>query len=113
MWQALWPYLTVLLVGGLPNNVFRSAAVLLGRGIDETSPVFDWIRIVALALLAAVVGKIVYSPPAALASVPIWVSLLGIGFGLAAFFASRRRLLVGLLAGEGAFVAAASWVGSV
>lgn len=107
--DALWPYLTVLLVGMLPNESFRVAAVLFGRGIDEGSELFAWIRITAVALLAAVVGKIVYTPPGALAAVPLWMPALAIGAGIAAFLLSGRRLLAGIVAGEALFVSLASW----
>lgn len=108
----LWPYLVVVAAGFLPNEVFRVAAVFLGRGVDERSELFTWIRIVAIALLAAVVSKLTYSPAAALAAVPMWVRVLSIVVGVAAFFALRRALLLAILAGEAAFVAAAWWLGT-
>lgn len=107
----LWPYLVVVAAGFLPNEVFRVAAVLLARGVDESSELFDWIRIVALALLAAVVSKLTYSPAAALAAVPMAVRVLSIAVGVAAFFVLRRALLLAILAGEAVFVAAAWWLG--
>jgi hypothetical protein len=102
----LWPYAVVLLAGVLPNEVFRSAAVLLGRRIDERSELFEWIRICALTLVAAVVSKILASPPAALAAIPSWIPILSILVGIATFF-RFRVLFVAILAGEAAFVAAA------
>ena len=105
MSEALWPYLVVLLAGFLPNEAFRVAGVLLGRRVDDKSEFFVWIGIVAVALLAAVVAKILFSPPAVLAAVPLWLRLLSVGMGVGAFFVSRRSLIVGILAGEAVLVA--------
>lgn len=99
----LWPYAVVLLAGTLPNEAFRSAAVLLARRIDERSELFEWIRICALTLLAAVVSKILTSPPAALAAIPSWIAITAILVGISVYF-WRRILFVAILAGEAAFV---------
>lgn len=107
MLEAFWPYLIVVFAGFLPNEAFRVAGVLLGRRVDERSEFFIWIRIVAVALLAAVVSKLVVAPPAVLAAVPLWLRLVSIGCGLAAFYALRRSLLAGMLAGEAVLVAGA------
>lgn len=101
--DALWPYLVVLVIGALPNEVFRSAAVFLARGLSAESELFRWIRIVAVALLAAVVSKIVVSPPAALATVPVWLSVAAVAIGVAAFGATRH-LFASILVAEAAFV---------
>lgn len=111
MSDALWPYVVVIFAGFLPNEAFRVAGVLLARGIDETSELFVWIRIVAVALLAAVVAKILFSPPAVLASVPLWLRLLAIATGLGAFYGARRSLLLGILAGECILVGGAWYLG--
>ena len=112
MSEALWPYLVVVLAGFVPNEVFRVAAVFLARGIDERSEVFAWIRTVALALLAAVVSKLLFQPPAVLAAVPLLARWAAVGTGVAAFFALRRSLLGGILAGEALLVAAA-WLSAI
>jgi hypothetical protein len=108
----LWPYLVILVAGVLPNEVFRTAAVLLSRGIDEKSEIFNWIRIMATTLLAAVVSRLVYAPASALATVPIEVRIGSIAIGVAAYFGLRRALLPAILIGEAAFVGAAWWLGS-
>jgi hypothetical protein len=110
MGETLWPYLVVILAGFLPNEAFRVAGVLFGRRVDETSEIFVWIRIVAVALLAAVVSKILFSPPAVLAGVPLWLRLFSVGVGLGAFFAMRRSLLLGIVAGEVVLIGGAWWL---
>ncbi|MBV9079410.1 MAG: AzlD domain-containing protein [Methylobacteriaceae bacterium] len=100
----LGPYLIIVLAGVIPNEASRIAAVLLSHRVDERSEVFAWIRLTATTLLAAVVSRLVYAPAAALAVVPMPVRVGAIAIGVAAFYLARRRLLVAILVGEGAFV---------
>lgn len=106
--MSLSPYLVVILVGFLPNETFRVAAVFLSRGFDERSEIFVWIRCVATTLLAAVVAKLVVSPSAALATLPVWVSVAGLAAGVLAHFLARRSLLTGILAGEAVVIGCAT-----
>lgn len=107
---ALWPYLVVILAGFIPNEAFRIAAVLLSRRVDEASELFAWIRIVATTLLAAVVSRLIYSPAASLAVVPLSVRAGSIAVGVAAFFVLKRSIVAAILTGEAAFVLAAWWL---
>lgn len=111
MLEALWPYLVVILAGFLPNEAFRVAGVVLGRRIDDTTEFFVWIRIVAVALLAAVVAKLLFAPPAVLATVPLWLRLTSVALGLGAFYTARRSLLVGILSGEALLIGGAWYLG--
>lgn len=111
MTEALWPYLVVVLAGFLPNEVFRVAGVLLSRGIDEHSEVFRWIRIMATTLLAALVARLLFSPAPALAHVPLALRLGSLAVGILAFYALRRSVALGIVAGEVFFVSAAWWTG--
>jgi hypothetical protein len=108
---SLWPYLAVLLAGFLPNEVFRFAAVLLSRGVDERSELFVWIKVVATTLLAAVVSRLVYAPGAALEAVPLWVRIGAIAIGVLAYFGLGRALALGILFGEAAFIGTVWWLG--
>ena len=102
----LWPYLVVILVGFLPSEIWRWLSVFLVKGLSEDSQVLVWVRAVATALLAGVVAKLLLSPSGALAVVPsIWRwSALGTGF--AAYFAVRRSVVAGVVAGEAVLIAA-------
>lgn len=107
MIEALWPYLVVIVAGFLPNEIFRTAAVFIGRGVDTESELFTWIRLVALTLLAAVVSKLLFEASGALASVPLILRIASVAIGVAAYFIGRRSLLLGILAGEGSLVGSA------
>jgi branched-subunit amino acid transport protein len=101
----LSPYLVLILVGFLPNEIWRLLGLVVGRGLDEDSEVLTWVRAVAVAILAAVIAKITLVPPGALAAVPLAVRLSAIACGFLAFLAARGSVFAGLLAGEAALIA--------
>ena len=103
-----WPYLLVIVFGFLPSEIWRVLAVFLSRGLNEESEVLQWVRAVAITLLAGVIAKLLFSPSGALAVVPMIGRAGAILVGLAAFFATRRAI-VGVLVGEGALIALAWW----
>lgn len=103
----LWPYLLLILVGFMPSEIWRALAVLLARGLREDSEIITWVRAVATTLLAGVVVKLLASPSGALAIAPAVIRFGAVAVGLIAFFASRRSVVTGVLAGECALVAGA------
>jgi len=96
----LHAYALLLLVGFLPNEIWRMLGLLVVRGIDEDSEFFVWARAVAIAVLAGVIAKIILLPPGTLASVPLSIRLGAIACGFAAFLALRRSVFAGVAAGE-------------
>ncbi|MCS0496667.1 AzlD domain-containing protein [Ancylobacter sp. MQZ15Z-1] len=103
--------LIVILVGFLPNEVWRVLGVALGRGLDDDSLLMRWIRAVATALLAAVVAHLVLVPSGALVALPLWLRLAAVGSGIAGFLVGRRSVLAGVLTAEVVLVAGAWWLG--
>ena len=104
---ALSPYLVLILVGFLPNEIWRMLGIVVARGLDEDSELIIWVRAVAVAILAAVIAKLVVVPPGALAGIPLSVRLGAIGCGFAAFLVIRRSVFAGLVAGEAALIGGA------
>jgi hypothetical protein len=96
----LHAYLLLLLVGFLPNEVWRMLGLVFVRGIDEESELFMWARAVATAVLAAVIAKILLFPPGSLAAVPLIIRLGAIAGGFGAFLLVRRSVFAGVAAGE-------------
>jgi branched-subunit amino acid transport protein len=96
----LWPYLVVIIFGFLPTEVWRVLGVLAGKGLDENSEVFHWVRMVATALVTAVVAKLILAPSGALAFVPLWGRVGAMVIGLIAMFITKRSIVVGLIVGE-------------
>ena len=98
------PYVALVLLGFLPSEMWRWLGIVLGRGLDEKSEFIQWVRAVAIALVAGVVARIVLFPPGALASVPLSVRLAALGCGFLAFYLSRRSPFAGVLVGEAVLV---------
>ena len=105
----LWPYLVVAIFGFLPTEVWRTLGVLAGRGLDENSEVFRWVRFVATALVTAVVAKLLLNAQGALAMVPLWGRLSAVLLGLAVMLLAKRSILLGLITGEAALIAVGYW----
>ena len=102
-----WPYLALILVGFLPNEVWRMLGLLAASSVDESSEMVVWVRAVAIAVLGGVIAKILLVPPGALAGVPLSVRLAAIACGFGAFLLVRRSVFAGVLAGEAALVVGA------
>jgi Branched-chain amino acid transport protein (AzlD) len=100
----LHAYVLLVLVGFLPNEIWRMLGLVVGRGIDEESELFTWARAVATAVLAGVIAKLIIFPPGALADVPLVVRLVAIVCGFVAFLLVRRSIFAGVAAGEAALM---------
>ena len=101
------PYLALILVGFLPNEVWRVLGLVLVRGLDEDSQIVVWVRAVATAILAGVLAQLVMTSTGALAAVPLFVRIGAAAIGFAAFLLARKSVFVGVLAGELVFCAGA------
>jgi hypothetical protein len=101
----LWPYIAMVLVGFLPNEVWRWLAIVMARGLDERSEIVVWVRAVATAILAGVIAKLTLFPPGALAGVPMAVRLASVAVGFGCFLLLRRSVLAGVVAGESVLIA--------
>ena len=100
----LGPYFLLMLVGFLPNEIWRWLAVIFSRGLDEEAEILIWVRAVATAILAGVIAKLTIFAPGVLATVPTPVRLAAVAIGFAAFMLIRRSVLAGVLAGEAALI---------
>lgn len=103
--------MVVLVVGFLPNEVWRLLGVLFGRGIDEEGVWMQWVKAVATALLAAVVARLILIPSGALVALPLWLRLASVSAGVGGFIAMRRSVLAGVLLGEVVLAGGAWWLG--
>lgn len=103
----LAPYLVMILVGFLPNEVWRMLGVVVARGLDEESEFVTWVRAVATGVLAGVIAKLIAFPPGALAGVPVAVRVGAMACGFAAYLLMRRSVFAGLVAGEAVLIAGA------
>jgi Branched-chain amino acid transport protein (AzlD) len=99
------PYAMLILVGYLPNEVWRVLGIVLAHGLDEDSQVIVFARATATAILTGVVGKLVIFAPGALASVSLTVRIGATALGLVAYALARRSVLAGVVAATRAMMA--------
>ena len=100
-----WPYLFILIAGWLATDAWRFLGVLIGDRIRDDSDVIVFVRCVATALVAAVIAQLIVSPSGALADVPLTLRVGAVAAGFAAFLASGKRMLVGLVVSEALLLA--------
>ncbi len=102
--SALWPYFLLVLLGYLPNEVWRFFGLVLARGLNEDSEIVIWSRAVATAILAGVIAKLIVFSPGALLSIPLPVRVTAVVCGFIAFLAVKRSVFVGVAVGEAALL---------
>lgn len=106
----VWAYFLLVLVGFLPNEIWRALGFVVARGLDEGSEILVWVRAVATAVLAAVIAKLTVFAPGALAGVPLEIRLVAVALGFAGFVLFRRSVFAGVVTGEIVLVAGAFWL---
>ena len=107
----LSPYLVLVLVGFLPNEIWRWLGLGLVRGLNEKSEIVVLARAVATAILAGVIAQIMVQPPGALASVPDWLRYAAVAVGCIVFILTRRSIFAGVVSGELLMLAGKWWLG--
>ena len=98
--SALWPYFLLVLLGYLPNEVWRVFGLVMARGLNEDSELVVWSHAVATAILAGVIAKLIVFSPGALLSIPLTVRVTAVVCGFIAFLAVKRSVFVGVAVGE-------------
>ncbi len=101
----LWPYILLVLLGYLPNEVWRVFGLVLARGLDEDSEMVIWSRAVATAILAGIIAKLILFSPGALANIPLAMRVTAVICGFLAFLAVKRSVFVGVAVGEAVLLA--------
>lgn len=100
----LSPYLVLILVGFLPNEIWRALGLVVARGLNEDSEIVVWSRAVATAILAAVIAKLILFPSGTLDNIPLAVRVGAAVCGFAAFVCIKRSVFAGVLVGEAALL---------
>jgi len=96
----LSPYLVLVLVGFLPNEIWRAFGLVLARGLNEDSEIVVWSRAVATAILAAVIAKLILFPSGTLDNIPLAVRVAAAACGFVAFICIKRSVFAAVLVGE-------------
>lgn len=100
-----WPFVFILLAGAIPTDIWRWLGVMAGNRIDENSEPLRWIKAVATALIAGVIGKLILFPTGSLAEASLALRVGSAAVGTGAFFLGGKSVFVGVLAGEAVFIA--------
>ena len=95
-----WPFLFILIAGWLATDAWRFLGVYLGGRLSEESDLLVLVRTIATALVAAVIGNLVVFPSGALAATSVALRLTAVGSGFAAYLASGKRIIVGIVIAE-------------
>jgi hypothetical protein len=101
----LTAYLVLVLVGFLPNEIWRMLGLVIARGISQDSEIVVFARAVATAILAAVVAKLILFPIGSLADIPWFVRVGAAVGGYFGFLLMRRSMFAGVLTGEALLMA--------
>jgi hypothetical protein len=104
-----WPYLALLLFAILPTEIWRWCGVLFARRLDSGSPMLEFVRLVATALLAGVVAKLVTTPSGALAEMPAWLRFGALGAALVVLWMARNRPLWAVAAAQALLIGGGYW----
>lgn len=94
----------IILVGVLATEPWRWAGVVFSKNLDENSEIILWVRAVSTALIAALIMRLLISPPGSLEEAPLIVRLLSLLFATLSFFIFKKRLLFSIAIGLVAFL---------
>lgn len=84
---------------GAATYLWRGLGVLFSGRVDAESELFRWAVCVAYAMIAGLIARIMLMPSGMLAATLTGDRLLACAAALAAFYAARRNLFVGVAAG--------------
>jgi hypothetical protein len=99
-----WPYLFIFLAGSVSTDVWRFLGVYFAGHIDENAEILVFVRVLATALVAAVIAKLILYPDGALAASAVWLRIGAASTGFAAYFASGKKVYIGVLSAEAVLI---------
>ncbi len=103
---ALW---WLIFLCGAATYVWRGLGVVFSGRIRTDSALFVWVGCVAYAMILGLSTRIILMPSGALADTLLSHRLIATAVALGVYFALRRNLFFGTVAGVGAFIALAPW----
>lgn len=95
----------VVVAAALGTYLWRGLGVLLSGRIKVNSELFNWVACVAYAMVAGLISRIVIVPGGMLTQTALAERLIACVVAVAAYYLSRRNLLVGVSAGVAAIMA--------
>ncbi|MGN6464807.1 MAG: AzlD domain-containing protein [Rhizobiaceae bacterium] len=98
-----WPFAFILVAGWAATDSWRYLGVVFGGRLSEDSELLVLVRAVATALVAGVVGNLIFFPTGALATTPVLIRVVAVVAGFAAYLALGRKVIVGIITAEAVF----------
>ena len=95
-----WPYLFILIAGTLATEIWRWIGLVAGGRLRQDSETLIWVKAVATALVAGVVGQLIVFPSGELAATPVALRIAAAALGWVAYWFVRKSVLVGVLTAE-------------
>ena len=84
--------------------IWRFAGVIISHRIEANHPAFEWFSCLAYGIIASLVARTLIIPTGLMAEVSLWQRLIPMLFAFIGFYMFGKRLLVGIVFGETAFV---------
>lgn len=106
--SSAWPWV-LLAVAICAAFVTRAFGVVVSGRVRPETPLFHWFACVGQAMVGGLMVRAIFLPSTALGEAPTVDRALALGVGVAAFFVSGRRLLIGTLSGVGALALLMVW----
>jgi branched-subunit amino acid transport protein len=94
----------LVLACGAATYMWRGLGVLLSGRVRADSELFTWVGCVAYAMVASLIARMVFLPSGTLTATLLPERLLACAVALAVYYAGRRNLFLGMLAGFVAIV---------
>lgn len=91
--------------------LWRCLGVFLAQRLNPKGAVFRWFSFASFAVLAGLLSRLLILPTGDLATIGLEVRLGAAVVGVAAFYLSRRNLLIGVASGTLSFAFAAGALG--
>lgn len=79
---------------------WRFLGVLVVRKINPDGAFFEWVSCVSYAMVAGLIFRMIMMPESELATVVLPIRIAAVVIAFAAYFAFKRMLLAGVLAGS-------------
>ena len=84
--------------------IWRFAGVIISHRIEANHPAFEWFTCLAYGIIASLVARTLIIPSGLMDEIPLWQRLIPMLFAFIGFYMFGKRLLVGIVFGETAFI---------
>ena len=84
--------------------IWRFAGVIISHRIEAKHPAFEWFTCLAYGIIASLVARTLIIPSGLMAEIQLWQRLIPMLFAFIGFYMFGKRLLVGIIFGETAFL---------